>query len=307
VSPRSRAGAVILLLTLVALGLEAKGQAVEVAFEPAHQLTGGQFEYTVKRGDSLRILGTRYGVPVSVLARDNHLPLDTKLEPGMTIRIDNRHIPPAEMERGILINVPQRMLFFFETGKASGYPVAVGKPSWQTRLGSFKVVRLARNPTWIVPESIQLEMEENGEEVLTEVPPGPDNPLGRHAIYLSIPGYLVHGTNAPLSIYSARTHGCIRLNPADIEALYPRVKVGDTGEIVYRPAMLAVLSDGRIFVEVNRDIYHRAADPVLIIRRQAEVANASARMDWKAVAAAASKAEGIAREVELAGPPANAP
>ncbi len=58
------------------------------------------------------------------------------------------------------------------------------------------------------------------------------------------------------------------------DSLHP-MKVGDTGEIVYLPAMLAVLSHGRVFVEVNRDIYHRAPDPVLTIKRQAEVANVS--------------------------------
>src|SRR5713101_4858235 len=134
------------------------------------------------------------------------------------------------------------MLFFFDSGKlVSSYPVAVGRPTWRTRLGSFTVTSREENPIWRVPRSIQIEMASEGEEVRTVVLPGPDNPLGRYALHLSIAGYLIHGTIAPRSIYTFQTHGCIRLHPDDIASLYPQIAVGEAGEIEYEPSLLAVL------------------------------------------------------------------
>ena len=76
---------------------------------------------------------------------------------------------------------------------------------------------MQRHKEWIVPESIQEEMRREGKDVLTRVPPGPDNPLGRHWIGLSIGGIGIHGTIAPSSVYHFRSHGCIRLHPDDVE------------------------------------------------------------------------------------------
>jgi L,D-transpeptidase ErfK/SrfK len=247
---------------------------------PVHEVVGSEFDYTATSKDSLRGLASRYGAPVEVLAAMNHLRSNSRLKAGQVLHIDNRHIPPRKLDRGIVVNVPQRMLFFFDPGEAAtAYPVAVGKPTWPTHLGTFTVTRLEKDPTWIVPESIQLEMKEDGEEVKTVVPPGPNNPLGDYAIHLSIPGYLLHGTNAPWTIYSFRTHGCIRLSPKNAEALYRRVKVGDPGEIIYQRTMLAGLPDGRVFAEVDKDIYRRAPDPVQALRIMAEAGDLSARID----------------------------
>ena len=47
--------------------------------------------------------------------------------------------------------------------------------------------------------------------------PGPDNPLGNRAFYLTWPGYLIHGTNKPAGVGLRSSHGCIRLFPEDID------------------------------------------------------------------------------------------
>jgi L,D-transpeptidase ErfK/SrfK len=268
--------------------------------QPAQAITGAQFDYVVRAKDSLRSISSRFGVARNVLRNLNHLKPEDSVAPGQIVHIDNRHIPPGKIDRGLLINVPQRMLFFFDGGHAvSAYPVAVGKSDWETELGSFTVIRLEKNPTWSVPPSIQDEMEDEGLEVRDSVPPGPDNPLGNRAIHLSMPGYLVHGTNRPLSIYGFRTHGCIRLHPDDVRALYDRLKVGDPGQIVYQPALLASLPDGRVFVEVSRDVYHYGIDATLTVRHLAETANVSDRIDWNAIGSAINQHDGIAIEVDI--------
>ncbi len=100
---------------------------------------------------------------------------------------------------------------------------------------------MREDPTWRVPASIQREEEEAGKDVEDEVEPGPDNPLGKYWIGLSFPIIGIHGTNHPVSVYSYRTHGCVRLHPDDIEALFNDVDLNDRGVIAYYPVMLARL------------------------------------------------------------------
>ena len=266
--------------------------------EVPNLVAGGEFDYVVERGDDLVSLSARYGISEALLASGNSRKRDVRLRRGEVLRIDNRHLVPKNPGDGIIINIPQRMLFYFERGAlVSYYPVSLGRRDWRTPTGSFIVDGKRVHPTWIVPPSIQNEMEENGKEVETEVPPGPDNPLGDYALDLTLPGYRIHGTIAPLSIYAFRTHGCIRLHPADIEDLFGRVAIGATGEIIYQPVMLAATPDGRVFLEANRDIYRRAPESLAALRAAAEIQNVSERIDWQLAEKVLSRAEGIAREV----------
>src|SRR5262249_13632826 len=178
---------------------------------------------------------------------------------GDTIHINNRHIVPLEEPDSIAVNLPQRMLFHFQDGELSGaYPVAVGRPGkqWQTPIGLFTVIQMRRDPAWRVPWSIRRENQAAGRAVVDEIEPGPTNPLGKYWIGLSAPVIGIHGTNRPSSVYSYRSHGCVRLRPDDIEALFNGVDLEDRVNIIYMPLILARLDDGRIFLESGKDIYH---------------------------------------------------
>jgi L,D-transpeptidase ErfK/SrfK len=264
-----------------------------------NRIAGSEFNYVVERGDNLVALSARYGISEAQLEEANGIKPGARLQHGQILSIDNRHIVPKALDKGILINIPQRMLFYFERGAlVSYYPVGLGRRSWRTPVGTFNVIGKREQPTWVVPPSIQDEMEENGEEVKTEVPPGPENPLGDYALDLSLEGYRIHGTIAPMSIYAFRTHGCIRLHPADIEDLYQRVAKGERGEIIYQPVMLAATGDGRIFLEVNRDMYKRGPKALEALRASAEIQNLGEHVDWEAAEIVLRRAEGIARQVE---------
>lgn len=266
-------------------------------------LVGGQFEYTVRPGDSLSRIGARFGIEPPMLARMNRMKYSTMLHPGQLLQIDNRHIVPEQLAEGILINLPQRMLYYFQAGSpAAHYPVGLGRPSWPTPAGRFTVANLQENKTWYVPKSIQEEMEREGKVVTTEVPPGPDNPLGKHWIGLSLPGFGIHGTIAPSSIYHFQSHGCIRLHPDDIAALFPQVSKGQPGKIIYAPVLLAQLDDGRIFLEVNRDIYKKGIDPVALVTNAARTQGIGDMIDWQRVEDTIRLKEGLAREVGLPDP-----
>ena len=264
----------------------------------SRQIAGGTFEYTIRPGDFLIAIGARFGAPPELLARQNAISYNATIHPGQRLRINNLHIAPQLLADGIVINIPQRMLFEFDAGKlVAAYPVGLGKPSWPTPQGEFEVVTRVHNKTWIVPRSIQEEMQREGRAVLTEVPPGPDNPLGAHWLGLSMPGYGIHGTIAPSSVYHFQSHGCIRLHPDDIAELFGRVEIGTSGLLAYQPVLLAVTGDGRILLEVHRDIYNKGSDPTQAVRDLAEAHGLSRDIDWLRVDAIIAAQEGLAREV----------
>jgi L,D-transpeptidase ErfK/SrfK len=264
----------------------------------SHQVTGGDSEYIVQPGDTPIAIGARFGIPSTLLARDNGLSNKGHIYPGQHLRIHNPHIVPAVLNDGILIHLPQSMLFNFSQGAlVSAFPVGLGKPSWPTPEGEFKIVNRQSNKPWLVPKSIQEEMRREGKVVLEEVPPGPDNPLGKHWLGLNIWGYGIHGTIAPASVYHFRSHGCIRLRADDIAELFDQVRVGTLGRIVYQPVLLAVTEDDRILLEVHQDIYHKGINPAQTIRNMAEANGLTQDIDWPTVDAVVAAKDGLAREV----------
>ena len=264
----------------------------------SHRVEGLHEAYVVQKGDTLRSLSARHGIPVAVLARDNGLAENARLKAGQTLRIDDRHIVPADLDDGILINIPQLMLFFFEDGVLKGvYPVAVGRPTWPTPLGPFEVLELREHPVWRVPRSIQRELAMQGKTIKTVVPAGLNNPLGDYFIALSLGNIGVHSTNAPLTIYGFHTHGCIRLHPDDARELFDQVRVGQKGEIIYEPVLLARLNDGRIFLEVHPNMYGQTFRGMEFIRALAYSNGLGDLINWDAALDTLRLGEGIARDV----------
>jgi L,D-transpeptidase ErfK/SrfK len=70
-----------------------------------------RFAYQVKEHDTSDSIASRFGEPALTLVPDGNEP-----KPGDTITIDNRHVATAAVAEGIVINVPQRMLFVFQDG-----------------------------------------------------------------------------------------------------------------------------------------------------------------------------------------------
>lgn len=260
-------------------------------------IVGGQLTYTATKNDSLSSVGARFGIDVQTLAQLNGLKTSARLKEGQEVHIDNRHIALRALDDGIVINIPQRMLFYFESGKlVAGFPVGLGRKNWPTMLGDFEVSEKEIDKTWIVPESIQEEMAEKGKPVKTRVPPGPNNPLGKHWIRIS-PSCGIHGTNAPASIYKFQTHGCIRLAPEDIASLFAQVPVGTPVTIVYEPVLLARLPDGKLYLEVHPDIYGKAGDPLEAVKQLAAASNVESVIDWQEVREIIVARRGLAQEL----------
>ncbi|MFZ7125479.1 MAG: L,D-transpeptidase family protein [Desulfobacterales bacterium] len=157
------------------------------------------------------------------------------------------YILPDTRREGIVINLAAMRLFHFEGNgdqlAVSTYPVGVGTVERPTPMGKMVVTRKKHRPTWYVPASIAEDHRKKGDPLPPEVPPGPLNPLGEHALYLSASGYLIHGTNKPASIGLRATNGCIRLYPEDIARLFENTAVKTPVHIVHQPYLIGRRDD----------------------------------------------------------------
>ena len=177
---------------------------------------------------------------------------------GSEIMIPSHFILPHAKRQGIVINVAEMRLYYYKNVDSdrlsvSTYPISIGRIDWRTPQGKMKITAKALDPNWYPPESIRKEHAEEGDELPRIVLPGPDNPLGRHAIQLSVPGYLIHGTNRPYGIGMRVTHGCIRMYPKDVERLFEEGPLGTAVEIVNQAYKVGV-SGTKIFLEVHPEL-----------------------------------------------------
>lgn len=166
---------------------------------------------------------------------------------GTEIVLPTAHILPTGPRDGLLLNVVDMRLYFFpKRGAVQSFAIGTGREAWNTPLGTTRIVRKVPNPTWHVPKSIRaLEPD-----LPASIPPGPDNPLGAFAMYLGWPSYLIHGTNKPYGVGRRVSHGCVRLYPEGIAALYPQVPVGTPVTVVAQAAKVGRLA-GELLLEVH--------------------------------------------------------
>jgi L,D-transpeptidase ErfK/SrfK len=177
---------------------------------------------------------------------------------GKTISIPGRHILPPGPHEGIVVNLPEHRLYYYPKPKRGQpqqvitYPVSIGKMDWRTPLGLTHVTSKQKDPTWYPPASVRKEHAEAGDPLPASVPPGPDNPLGAFAMRLAAGNgtYLIHGTNNPIAVGLAVTHGCIRMYPDDVAALFPLVPVGTPVRLINEPIKVAWV-DGELLLEAH--------------------------------------------------------
>ncbi|TAN41668.1 MAG: LysM peptidoglycan-binding domain-containing protein [Nitrospirae bacterium] len=161
-------------------------------------------------------------------------------------------LPEAETYDGIVINISEMRLYHFFARKGrkfvQTFPIGIGSEGNDTPLGKFSVVEKVVKPSWHVPDSIREERP----ELPRVVPPGPENPLGSHALRLSSHSIMIHGTNRPWAVGRRATHGCLRLYPEDIPKLFENVVAGAKVVITRQPVKVG-LKNGKIYLEVHKD------------------------------------------------------
>lgn len=206
---------------------------------------------------------------------------------GTEVVVPTRFILPPGPREGIVINLAEMRLYYYpdtakgETPRVETYPIGIGRMDWQTPLGRTTITAKVEDPAWYPPQSVIEESAKNGKKLPSVIPAGPDNPLGKYAMILDIPGYLIHGTNRPAGVGMRVSHGCIRMLPEDIADLIYRVPVGTSVRLINQPVKFGWDNAGILHAQVYPEVYPA----------QAGADNADARLD-EALDAATQAAAG---------------
>ena len=310
--PGSLVPGLLLLLSLACV--PARGSVYAVP-ENGSTIIGENGSMTTVYEDSLPDLAQRYSLGYYEIIRANPAVDVWVPGAGKHLTLPGKRILPPGPRDGIVVNLPEHRLYFYpkprrgEKPAVITYPVSIGKMDWRTPLGETRILSKVRNPSWTPPESVRKEHAERGDILPKVVPAGPDNPLGAFAMRLAVGGgsYLIHGTNNPLAVGMAVTHGCIRMYPEDIAALFPLVPVGTKVRLVNEPVK-AAWAQGQLLIEVHPpvDAEGQSIEPDLQVLEpllDQELGNDIAAIHWDLARDTLAAATGLPTLVGLAAEP----
>jgi L,D-transpeptidase ErfK/SrfK len=252
----------------------------------------------LENGDTLPDIARHFSLGINALSAANPGVDVWVPEAGERIILPLSFVLPDTPRNGIVVNLATMRLFQFKGDskslEVSTYPVGIGTEERPTPTGQMRVIRKATRPTWHVPASIAKDHRQKGDPLPAEVPPGPENPLGEYALYLSNSGYLIHGTNKPASIGLNATNGCMRLYPENIEMLYKDTPVNTPVLIVNQPYLIGQ-RDGVLYMEAHKPMEESGA--VELEKCYAKLRTIEKKtthpLDWKKIKEVQTEARGI--------------
>ena len=168
------------------------------------------------------------------IAQDTGFPDPIEIEPVVTKKtkrnissfrvLDWRPYFKNLKNGAILSDISSRALHFWSEDEKVYrlYPTSVPISDDLTRKGRTRVVKKVEGPSWAPTP----EMKKRNPEWPDFIGPGPENPLGSHALYLSWTFYRIHGTHDTRKIGRRSSNGCIGLYNDQISELYELSKVG---------------------------------------------------------------------------------
>lgn len=210
---------------------------------------------TVGRNESLGEIGRRFDVGVYEMIEANPGVDPWVPKPGTVVVVPTRFILPSGPRQGLVLNLAEMRIYYYDPNKpiVTTYPVGIGRKNWSTPVANTTIISKKKDPSWVPPDSIRAEHRAKGDILPAVVPPGPENPMGRFALYLGIGMYRIHGTNKPGGIGVRGTHGCIRLFPEDIQALYYMVPVGTPVRFIHEPYKVG-WHRNRLYLEAHQPL-----------------------------------------------------
>jgi L,D-transpeptidase ErfK/SrfK len=274
----------------------------------ADTVVGSVRQFSSAQGDTFLDLARFYGLGYNELEQAN--PGIDPWIPGLkakSVTLPTGWVLPHSAYEGVVVNIPEMRLYYYHPPQqgqprlVTTYPVGLGRDEWRTPRGKFKIQGKTKNPTWVIPESIRQEhIRERGDH-RTMIPGGaPDNPLGKYRLELTMPGYRIHGTDIPWGVGMQVSHGCVRLYPEDIEALFPIVPVGARGEFIYQPVKIGARG-GRIYAEVSPDIYTLTPGMFSEARRIITELGWQDHVDWTKLEQVVQAQNGVPTDITLGG------
>ncbi|TBU91298.1 L,D-transpeptidase family protein [Stutzerimonas kirkiae] len=293
-------------LCLSSLLLAGTSQALEFPLPPEGEDVIGE----------IRVVKARYEDTFALIGESNDLgylemvAANPGVDPwlpgeGTDIILPTRFILPPGPREGIVINLPEYRLYYYPPGEqvVHTYPLGIGREGWGSPLGTARITAMTPNPAWYPPASIRQEHAEAGDPLPSVVPAGPDNPLGPFKMSLSMPGYLIHGSNKKFGIGMQVSHGCFRMLNENVLELARMVRVGTPVRIIDEPYKFGI-SGGRVYFEAHAPLPGEAG--LTLLDKHAKVANAllqeqattrSLRLDWEVIREIIAGEDGLPIEI----------
>ncbi len=248
----TRLGGLLLAAPLALMASQPAAASKEVfRVNPGDSVIGTPFYVKTSADQTLLDIGRHFGSGYDEMEQAN--PTVDMWVPGdgKDVLVPDFHVLPKAPREGLVMNLAEKRLYYYPSAtEVQVFSVGVGRDGWETPVGSYSIIEKIKDPTWTPPASIRKEHAEKGDPLPAVVPAGPDNPLGAYAMRLSNPSYLIHGTNKPWGVGMPVSHGCTRMYPEDIEALFPKVDKGTPVRIVNQPYKVGWRGD-QLFLEVN--------------------------------------------------------
>jgi len=309
---RSAAGLEVLALALLAIAAAAPARATVYQLATPNDAVVGE-DQTIQTvyEDTLYDLARKFSLGSEEVIRVN--PGVDPWIPGADkqVIIPGRHILPPGPREGIVVNLPEHRLYYYpkpqrgQPRQVITYPVSIGKMDWQTPIGETRVIGKEKNPIWYPPESVRKEHAAAGDPLPARVPSGPDNPLGLFAMRLAAGNgtYMIHGTNNPIAVGLAVTHGCIRMYPEDVAQLFPMIAVGTPVRLINQPVKVAWV-DGELLLEAHPPVdaegqsFEPDVDQFAELLRVA-VGDSTVAIHWDYAREVLQKADGVLAVVGL--------
>ncbi|WNC73018.1 L,D-transpeptidase family protein [Thalassotalea psychrophila] len=218
------------------------------------RLVGEITNYTVVKGDYFQQLAQKFNVGFLALMEANPGVDPLRPEPGTELIIPTQLILPFGKHNGIVINLSELRLYFFNNKNNSVhvFPVGIGKIGHSTPTLISEITEKRTNPNWFPTADTRRDyFNKHGVEMAKMVKAGPNNPLGDYAMRIGTSAYLIHGTNQRFGIGMRASSGCIRMNPEDIEWLFKQSAPGTKVKIINAPIKMAYVAPDKRLIEIH--------------------------------------------------------
>mgnify|MGYP006270487157 CR=1 FL=1 len=219
--------------------------------QPNTGVVGSVATIQSKTSDSIEDLANTYDLGVMQLIAANQ-GLSNKVLQTTTehpVIIPTQFVLP-EPRDGVVINLPEMRLYFFQNQQLQTYPVGIGKVGHIIPITTSKISKKVVNPIWIPTANIRAYNLAKHVVLPEMMLPGPNNPLGGYALYLDMPTYRIHESKHLNSIGNRASFGCIRMRPQDIADFFAAVPTNTKVYIINEPSKLAWL-DNKLYLSVH--------------------------------------------------------
>lgn len=265
----------------------------------------GDTQYvTTTDADNVITIAKQYNIGFNAIKSANpDFDMGKSFFPGTPITIASQHLLPRGKREGIVINLPEmRMYYFLPSSKeVLTYPIGIGKIGNTIPITNTVITRKAENPIWTPTENIRKFNLEQGIVLPKVMGAGPENPLGRYAIYTRLPAYLIHSTIFPESVGKRASFGCIRMFEPDIETFFPRIEKNIPVYILNDPIKIG-FEDSKLFMESHEPLEEhqheaKASLPFVVHEITELTKGKSYLIDWQLVADLTREKDGMPHEI----------